>query len=427
MPSEGRKNVLMVGFHFPPSTLSSGHLRLLAFTKYLPALGWNPIVLTARGNVYERSDPASLATIPRDTCVYRAIALDARRHMGIYGKYPSVLARPDRWISWWPMAVLAGLRIMRRQQIHAIWSTYPIMTAHLVAHTLSRMRGMPWVADFRDPVASSVAGQDGALVASQMHWERRVMSRAACAVFTTPGATQLCARQYPDALAEGRIRCIPNGYDEDDFKELASEPRSAEAGPLHFVHAGVLYPEGRNPSSFFHALAALKRSGALKPGAIRVTLRASGSEETYDNEIKQLGLADMVFLAPFLPYKEALEEQVTAAGLLLFQGERYDHQVPAKLYEYLRLGKPIFGLVGERGDTAAVLREAGGGTIAPLDDASVIAQRFAAFIDAVRAHGTAAPVQRDVQRYSREHAAGLLAEILNDVSLPTRARGEGRR
>lgn len=248
------------------------------------------------------------------------------------------------------------------------------------------------------------------------------MSRAACAVFTTPGAARLCADLYPILSAEGRIRCIPNGYDEADFRGLPAEPLPAEARPLHFVHAGVLYPKGRNPSSFFHALAALRRSGALESRAVRVTLRASGFEEIYRKEIEQLGLTDIVTIAPFLPYKDALAEQSQAAGLLLFQGDRYDHQIPAKLYEYLRLGRPIFGLVGERGDTAAVLRKAGGAMIAPLDNPSAIERQFLTFVNAVSANDVLFSVTRDVQQYSREHAAKLLADLLNAVSQVRAAR-----
>ncbi|WP_276678948.1 hypothetical protein [Nitrosomonas europaea] len=33
-----------------------------------------------------------------------------------------------------------------------IWSTYPIATAHLIGLTLQRLTGIPWMADFRDPM-----------------------------------------------------------------------------------------------------------------------------------------------------------------------------------------------------------------------------------------------------------------------------------
>lgn len=412
---ESRKSVLMVGFHFPPSTLSSGHLRLLAFAKHLPSFNWNPAVLTARGNIYERSDPASISAIPSDVRVHRAFALDARLHMGIGGKYPSWLARPDRWVSWWPAAVLSGLYLIKRHHIRAIWSTYPIMTAHCVAHSLSRISGLPWIADFRDPVASSVLGKDSATVASQMRWEQRVMARAACSVFTTPGAARVGAGLYSSAPGEARIQCIPNGFDEDDFAGLEIGQPSRHSGPLHFVHGGVLYPEGRNPAQFFEALAELKRVGALKASDVRVTLRASGSEDLYTEQLRQLGLTDIVTLAPYLPYKDALAEQAAADGLLLFQGERYDHQIPAKVYEYLRLGRPILALVGENGDTAALMREAGGAVTAPLNSAPAIAAKFLEFIDLVKQSGNGARASADVQRYSRRHATQLLAGLLDRI------------
>src|SRR6185437_14245626 len=124
------------------------------------------------------------------------------------------------------------------------------------------------------PVSSSVAGKNRMTRQAQTRWEQRIVSHAACSVFTTPGAERACAALYPSAFAEKRIEVIPNGFDEADFAGLAAVHEVKRFSPLHFVHAGVLYQDGRNPASLFEALANLRRAGALTASDIRVTLRA---------------------------------------------------------------------------------------------------------------------------------------------------------
>lgn len=419
------RTVLMVGFHFPPSALSSGHLRLLGFTKHLPKFGWTPIVLSANERAYYAVDPKSSEAIPDGCLVRRAFALDTKRHLGMFGRYPAMLAQPDRWVSWWPAAVWAGMRLIRRHRVSAIWSTYPIMTAHCIAHTLSGRTGLPWIADFRDPVAASVAGQDPLTAANQIRWERRVLSRAACTVFTTPGSMRSCAERYPAVASAGRLMVVPNGFDEEDFAGLPHGNPPQPGARLHLVHAGVLYPEGRNPVPFFEALAHLQSSGAISPGDLRITLRASGSEPAYAAELVRLGLQSIVTLAPPCSYHDALAEQATADGLLLFQGSQFDRQIPAKLYEYLRLSRPVFALVGEHGDTRALLRDVGGAIIAPLDAVPVIEAKFLEFLRAVLGGGMRTSAQ-EVQRYSRNRTARQLASLLSRVADGEPAHDQGR-
>lgn len=409
------KKVLMVAFHLPPSAASSGHLRPLGFARYLPSFGWSSIGLSASVRAYSHTDPTSDSLIPENFPVHRAFALDARRHFGIRGKYPPILAQPDRWAAWWPAAVYVGLRLIRRHKVQAIWSTYPIMTAHCVAHTLSRLSGLPWIADFRDPVTSSVAERDRLTGSTQIRWERRVLSRANYSVFTTQGAMRSYAERYPKAYSEGRLKVISNGFDERDFAELPAYRSPAGGRPLHLVHAGVLYPSGRSPLPFFEALAKLRHSGFLAAHEIRVTLRASGSERQFGAELDRLGLREVVDLAPSVPYREALAEQAQADALLLFQGDQYDDQIPAKLYEYLRIGRPIFALVGERGDTAAVLREAGGAEVVPIEDVARIEQGFARFVTSLANGATIQARRCDIEKWSRRRGAVELAQLLDHM------------
>ena len=125
------RRVLMIAFHFPPLAGSSGIQRTLRFVQHLPAHGWQPLVLTAHPRAYEATSADLLGSIPPDTVVERAFALDTARHLAVAGRYPGFLARPDRWRSWALGAVPAGLAMIRRHRPDVIWSTYPIASGRV--------------------------------------------------------------------------------------------------------------------------------------------------------------------------------------------------------------------------------------------------------------------------------------------------------
>jgi hypothetical protein len=417
------KTLLMVAFHFPPAAMGSGHLRTLGFARHLPALGWTPVVLSASANAYPRVDPTGLAMVPPGCCVHRAFALDTRRHLGLRGKYPSFLAVPDRWATWWFAAVWRGLRLARDIRVDAIWSTYPVMTAHAIANTLSKRTGLPWIADFRDPVATSVSAINARARRAQKQLERHVVRHAARTVLTTPSAMHDYAERYPDAAREHRLAVIPNGYEESAFLGLTPDMAGrSRAAPLRLVHAGSLYADGRDPVPFMTALTHLKDSGVISTDSIRVVLRASGFDAIYRHHIARLGLTGIVSMAPQIPNPEALREQAEADGLLLFQGACFNHQIPAKVYDYLRVGRPIFALLDERGDTAALLRRTGGAMLAPIEDVESIQDRLTQFLRLLRSRNTLKRNAEVIRGLSRAEGARQLVGLL-DRAVEEQRRG----
>lgn len=408
------KTVLMIAFHFPPAAVGSGHLRTIGLARHLSGHGWKPLVLTANAAAYPRTVPIAPDLIPVGCEVHRAFALDAGRHLALAGKYPAFIARPDRWVSWWPAAVLQGLRLIRQHKVRAIWSTYPVMTAHCIARTLARTTGLPWIADFRDPVSDSVEAGNSHSAVSQQRWERRVLADAARIVFTTRGALRDCSERFPKVASAGRLRVIANGHDDERFSDLPLYVPYVPGRPFTLLHSGLLYSEGRDPSVFFTAIARLKDRGAVMPATFRVVLRASGSEPRYMEALRRLGIEGIVELAPPIPNHDALVEQASADALLLIQSESFDRQIPAKVYEYLRVGRPIFALAGEHGDTAALLRQSGGAELV-RNDAEAIERGLVGFINAV-CEGRAPRANTDVvARNSRRVGAALLASMLDEV------------
>lgn len=366
--TEAASRVLMVAFHFPPQVGSSGVLRTLNFIRHLPANGWQPTVLTAHPRAYESTDDALAGTIPKGVPVVRGFALDASRHLSLHGKYSDLLALPDRWAAWWLGGVAAGLKVIRKQHVGLIWSTYPIATSHLIGATLARITGLPWVADFRDPMVGNSAYQFSARQQSMARWlEALAMRRATRCVFTTAGAAARYRGNYPDDAAKCCV--VENGYDEDAFAGTTALRLDVGADTLLMLHSGIIYPRDRDPTAFFAAVARLLADGGLRRDKLRIRFRASD----HDGLIKEIavahGIGDVVDIAPAIPYREAIGEMLGADVLLAFQGSRFNAQIPAKIYEYLRARKPVLALVDPRGDTAGRLGPFAAAVIADIDSA----------------------------------------------------------
>ncbi len=407
-----RGRVLIVAFHFPPQAGSSGVLRALKFCRYLPDFGWIPTVLTVKPSAYERTDPMQLGDIPAEVEVLRAFSLDARRQLSFRGAYPKLLALPDRWSSWLLGAVPAGLRKIRTKHIDVILSTYPTATAVLIGYILHRLTGKPWIVDFRDSMTEEGYPADPLTFRVYRWLEQQSVKHASALLFTAPGAIRMYRQRYADLDPEKCV-LLPNGYDEADFEGIVM--RSKPGPRLRLLHSGLVYPWERDPRPFFRALSKLKDEGKISKETLSVELRASGNEAEFQKDVNQLGIDDIVHLLPALPYRASLQDAAEADGLVLLQGACCDHQVPAKVYEYLRLRKPILALTTQAGDTGSLLREAGGTTIIDLADEKAIYEKLPEFLRQLREGSHLVPALTKSRFYSRHSQTGRLSQYLDQV------------
>ncbi|MBE3024632.1 glycosyltransferase [Janthinobacterium sp. BJB1] len=416
----GPRRVLMVAYHFPPLAGGSGILRTLAFARHLPECGWQPLVLSPRPFAYAQQDDAQLAQLGAQATVRRTLALDAGRHLAIAGRYPRCLALPDRWSSWWLSAVPAGLRMIRAYRPDAIWSTYPIATAHLIALTLQKLSGLPWIADQRDPMlddSDPLAPYPPEARLHRMHaWiEQRIAARSAAIVCTTPGAIEAHRRRLAH-LAGERLALIENGYDEDGFGAAGLDGPSGRRRRFLLLHSGVVYPSERDPQPLFEALARLRRDGELSAATFQLVLRATGHDAWLAGLLAKYGVADLVTLAPLQPHHAALQEMLAADGLLLLQAANCNAQIPAKLYEYLRCRRPVLALTDLAGDSAAKLRHCGIDTIGQLASSSDCARALLRFLELARQGRAPLASQAAIALQSRQARSNALADLLDQVS-----------
>jgi glycosyltransferase involved in cell wall biosynthesis len=408
------KRVLLISFQYPPMTGTSGIQRALRFSQYLPEFGWEPIVLTANARAYERTDDDQLRDVPPGMPIGRAFALDCAKHLAIFGRYPKAFAMPDRWATWARWAVPMGIRLIERYRPSAIWSTFPIPTAHRIGLSLHRHTSLPWIADFRDVMTEEGYPADQEVARCWRTLEKESVEHSARAVFTTRGAASLYAQRYPK-LSDDRFAVIENGYDEQVFSGVSALTGgdSKHDGPIRILHSGVVYPSERDPTQLFGALCDLRARGALDATRFRLVLRASGHDRHLRSLAEGMGVADLVELAPPLPYRDALREMLQADALLVLQAANCNRQIPAKLYEYLRSRRPILGLAD--GDTASALRGAGIDAVVPLESRGEIVDALGTFLDLLGKGRAKVATEEAIRTHSRRAKTQELAQLLDDV------------
>ncbi len=419
------KHLLMVTYHYPPDGESSGVLRPLKFSKYLPQYGWIPHVLTVKDWLYSVKDEVLLKDVPSQVAVHRTFALDSSRHLAIRGRYLSFTSIPDPYVGWLPFAVVKGLKVIRNTPIQAIYSTSPPATTHLIAAALKRLTGIRWIADFRDPwIEDGLFPRPGSWryrVESRM--EKMVVSTADLVLTTTPHLRRDFLARYP-FLPPPKLAVVFNGYDEDDFEVMAP---IAACDRFEILHAGLVTAEFRDPKPLLQAVSKLISEQKLNRDRIRVTFLGGGSyvrSRDFTDTIKALNLIDVAVVCDRIAHSQAVSRMASSAVLLLIQASEDTRSlIPAKVFEYLRIGCPIIALVTD-GATADLLRGKEGCFLVDPSDRSGIESAVLKLYSCWHNSPTRIDTAGRYNEYERSKLTGQLSEHLNLISSRTAMRAE---
>jgi len=249
--------------------------------------------------------------------------------------------------------------------------------------------------------------------------EEQAFQHAHHVIVTTPGTADYYTKRYGRHLG-AKIRVIANGYDEEVFPEgsnsNASQSQLNQQPILTLLHSGILYPKERDPRPFLRAIAQIRNTGDPRYKDVRIVFRGSTTSEYFTAMINDLNLQDVVSFPPALPYREALEEMLSADALLVFQADNCNTQIPAKVYEYLYAGRPVIGITDPDGDTGQLLANVGVRHVAKLEDEEAIVGLLLRSIDDLRAGTFALPDRAHVLTLSRRARTAELAALLNSVT-----------
>lgn len=414
------KRLLMIAWYFPPVG-GPGTQRSSKYCKYLPARGWQPVVL---GGVDpdEHQDPTLLADLPADLDVHRLGLPPTRWRRARQWLFGHRLGRvghrlgylfdfPDTRRQWAGEVSRLAIRLHRERPFDAVYTTSYPYAAHFAGAELKSRLGLPWVADLRDPWATNDIMLD-----ALPRWMRRRHARAEARLLRVADAVTCAHPGHADGLRRTlglppeRCVCITNGFDPDDFAAPAPLPPAAD-GVVRIVHTGSFYG-AYSPASLAAALA--DRWQGPPEGVREVRIRFVGGAGGIALP-ERPGLRCEVL--PRVTHAEALAEQAAAhAVLAVFDRRTGTSNVSGKLFEYLACGRPILGVLPSDGAMAQIVRECRAGWVADCDDPDqVVAALAHAAAAAVGRGEIPRPVPEAVDRYSRPALAGQLAALLDEV------------
>ena len=425
------KTVLILTYYWPPAG-GPGVQRVLKFAKYLPQFGWRPIILSVANGEYPAMDASLLNDVADDLEVCKTASLEpfalyrlftgqkkedkistfvlTEDSQGSLQKRLASFVRgnlfiPDARIGWKLFALRAAMRLMKREQIDAIFSTAPPMSTHLIAKSLARKTGLPWIADFRDPWTDVFYYHNlkRTKTALALDWrlEKSVLRSASAVVTVSPTIGNLLREK-----ADNEFHVIPNGFDETDFQGINAAP---DDGRMHIVHAGHL-AVNQNPTGLWTALKMLGEEN--KDFREKLTLDFYGSIHSRVNQsITTAGLESFCAFHNYLPHDELVAVMKRAALLFFVVPHTSTAKgIPtSKLFDYMGAGRPILGIGPVDGDAATMLHESDAGVMRDWLDADEIKAAVLKLISDDKA------VAADVQQFSRKIQSEKLVEILNDL------------
>jgi len=416
-----------------------GAQRVAQFAKHLPSFDWRAIVICCdartRETGFSDEDASRIEQLVHDSSGDRSLIIptpslpwdglldrwwrasmrnSSRATQRLLWRKPLTalkqLTYGDYSSAWQPCARRAAEIVMRMERIDACIGEHTPDAGVLLARWFADRTGVPWVADFRDPVLRPFPPALRLLYLPRI---RSVLATAAHVINVNDHLASL------DKEILGRpATSIPNGFDPDEFAHAGTASRGAA---FTIAYCGNLNPELQTMRPFFEALRIvsdrLPNNGA---GSLRFLYR--GHSARYVSDLaRRAGVRPMVDADVHIPRAEALQILQSADLLLLLsitsgrQADKYfaPGLYPAKTFEYFGAKRPILCIPGDGGMLDDLIRSTRTGVV--LADPATIAEYLLAAHGRWQSGQGAAyePDEEIVRRFTRERLTGALAAVLD--------------
>ncbi len=437
-------NILFIAFEFPPLNLGGVH-RSLAFVKYLPESGINPIVITLDKESYatvfetygydeslgkETIEKTMLIPVKSDETPAKS---KLRNFLSIY------FTIHGNETKYWSRGFYDAVEsAVKKYNPKAIFATVPPFSVLPLAAHVSGKYGLPLILDFRDAWSQWRTIPYGTIFHYWKTLERegKYLGNAA-AVITTSEQTLHDFQQLHGKKTKEKLFYIPNGYN-GTLKTWIPIAKEKQHFVIGYVGSFYYTPEARrqmlqpwwrkrghrilqyiphkqdwlyrSPYFFFRAMQLLNDSEPELSKKIHI--RFAGKVHDWMREmISSFGLENQVELMGEIPHSASLSFQESCDALLITSAKQMhgrDYSIAGKTFEYLQMQKPIIAFVSE-GAQKEILKKGGTALLCDPDDSQKSMRDLS---DLFNGRISLYPDYSFLQGLSRQKLTEQLAEII---------------
>lgn len=385
------KKVLIIAYYFPPLGWS-GVQRTLKFTKYLQSFGWEPVVVTVGKTKFSILDDTLMNEIPKginilrfDDVRFKDITDEVKEKMREYTKYSFDMISdkdlkneyeksiedafeklrerfliPDGNAVWANNIIKNISNKLDLNSIDIVYTTSSPYSAHLIGYYLKKKYNLPWVCDFRDEWTNNPylsTERESLRYKVEKNIEETILRYADRIVVTTPLICENYKKNFH--VEEEKILTITNGYDEEDFnfKDVLDSKNYFKIIFNGSFHLGV------NPFIILQAVKNLIIKKYIDKQKIKFIFIGKNEEQVINIINEKYEHKDLIEWKGYLPHRESL--QIASMANILFlslgKGEKVKSVYTGKIFEYLRMKKPILSISPKDSLVDKLLSETGSG------------------------------------------------------------------
>lgn len=416
------KNVLFISYEFPPK-INIGSLQACTYARYLQNFGWNPHVLTVKkGGFREPVDELLMNKIPSEVQITRTGYLEVRQPSLLFRKFPEsrlthALIRlwdnlpPDEQIGWLPFAYFQAMRIIRSQQIDAIYTLSGPYTSHLIGYLLKKKTGLPWATHFGDewtqnPNRLYPLALQRKLDAMLEQW---TLNSADQIVLAWPGMVSL----FPIDIST-KSSTVTLSFDETDFQTLSNKKRTDK---FCITYTGSLY-NYRKTANFLRAMEDLLSEKQLAIDRVELLFMGQARRVAFSGFENSLA-AKVIRCVGLLPHCQVFDHLKQASVLLLImdQLDRAKHCIQGKTFEYIASGRPIIALGPHDGATSDLIRRTKTGIVVGYEDVEGIKKAVLdMYTNWENGELSIEPDWQEVGRHEAKEVTKELAQVLDRIT-----------